>query len=91
MYYACESYDKHVMALEAEQEFERTSAFEWLMADADHRAIESPTQVDAVLNLYAARNQFPNFTFSHEQFSWTRLPAAIGRASMVLPLHLWVF
>lgn len=67
------------------------SAFEWLMDDPDHRAIESPTQLDAVLNLYKARECYPNFLFTADQFSYTNLPAAIGRISRLLPLHLWIY
>lgn len=79
------------MALDREQQNERTSAFEWLMQDPDHRAIESPTGLDAVLNLYAARDAFPNFVFNRYQFTWPRLPAEIGRISRVLGLHLYTF
>lgn len=77
------------MALEPADENERTSAFAWLMEDPEHRAIESPTNLDAILNLYAARELYPDATA--DQFSWTRLPAAIGRLTRILPFHLWTY
>lgn len=75
--------------MDQEQQNERTSAFEWLMEDPEHRAIESPTGLDAVLNLYAARDQYPDATLTRDQFTWPRLPAEVGRDSRVLPLHLY--
>lgn len=79
------------MALEPDSENERTSAFEWLMADPEHRSIESPSRTDAVLNYYAARDRYPDHPFTMDQFTCTRLPAAMDRATRLLPLHLWFF
>lgn len=70
-------------------EAEQTAAFEWLMEDPNGRAIESPTRLDAVFNLYAARELFPDFPFTFGQFTWKRLPAAVGTDSRILPLHYW--
>ncbi|HET6915011.1 MAG TPA: hypothetical protein VFH56_02865 [Acidimicrobiales bacterium] len=59
------------------------------MQDPDHRSIESPTRLDAILNLYAAREQYPDATLGMDQFTWTRLPAPPARETRLLGLHLW--
>lgn len=71
-------------------ENERASAFDWLMEDPDNRAIDSPTELDAVLNLMAARTQFPGSVFTMAQFCFPRQPS-IGRDQKLLPFHLYVF
>lgn len=51
-----------------QDENERAAAFAWLMASPDDRALELPTRLDALLCLYAAREQFPASPFSGYQF-----------------------
>jgi hypothetical protein len=79
------------MALNPDGEYERSSAFAWLMEDPDHRAIESPTNLDAVLNMIAAREAYPSYGFTVEQFSNTLHPAATERVVRQLGLHLYIF
>jgi hypothetical protein len=70
-------------------ENERASALEWLMQDPQHRAIESPTHVDAILNRYAATETYPEASFTTDQFTWQRSPEACNRETRLLNLHLW--
>ena len=70
---------------------ERDSAFAWLMEDPEHRSIESPTFTDAVLNLYAAREAYPDAVFTTDQFTSERQPAPPDRETLALGLHLFVF
>lgn len=68
---------------------ERASAFAWLMEDPDHRAIESPTHLDAVLNLYAARAKYPDAIIDVDHFPCCG--ESTCRVTRALRLHLYTF
>ena len=50
-------------------EIERASTFAWLMEDLPNRAIDSPSELDAVLNMIACRAQYPGVDIARTNFS----------------------
>lgn len=49
-------------------ENERAAAFAWLMENPTGRAITAPSELDAVLNMYAAQQAYPGELFGRSQF-----------------------
>lgn len=57
---------------------QRDAAIEWLIGDPTHRAIIAPTELDAVLDMYRARDEHPDMTFTRNQFITKGQPVGIG-------------
>jgi hypothetical protein len=47
---------------------QREVAYQWLMGDPAHRAIIAPSELDAVLDMYHARDEYPEQNWTRDQF-----------------------
>lgn len=72
-------------------ENERSSAFTWLHEDLGKRAIESPTELDAILNMYAYRVSHPEDTVDRAQFSSPTRHDPNHNLVRLLSFHLYMF
>lgn len=68
--------------------WERLFAYTWLDEDPDHRTLDCPTQLDAILNRYACERIYPGVVFTALQFSFPGSPS-VGREVRVLGVRLW--